>query len=142
MKVKITKLDESATLPQYKTAGAVAFDLSANTDMIIEPNQIAFIPTGLVIATPPGYALVITSRSSTPIKKGLTLPHGIGLIDQDYSGAKDEIKILIHNFTDKPVSVTKGERIAQGFFTPIERAEWIEGEANSESRGGFGSTGQ
>lgn len=141
MKIRITKLQPDIELPQYKTTGAVAFDLAAAQDTTVAPRQIALIPTGLVIATPRGYALIIASRSSTPMKKGFSPPHGIGIIDQDYAGPNDEIKIQVYNFTDTPIIVTKGERIAQAFFVPIARAEWDEGDPEEQSRGGFGSTG-
>ena len=141
MKIRITKIRPDIELPQYKTTGAVAFDLAAAEDTTVAPRQIALVPTGLIIATPRGYALIIAARSSTPIKKGLTLPHGIGIIDQDYAGPDDELKIQVYNFTDAPVIILKNERIAQGFFIPIARAEWEEGAPEETSRGGFGSTG-
>lgn len=141
MKIRITKLQDDIELPQYKTTGAVAFDLAAALDVVVAPRQIALVPTGLIIATPRGYALIIASRSSTPIKKGLSTPHGIGIIDQDYAGPNDEIKIQVYNFTDAPVTIAKGERLAQAFFVPIARAEWEEGGPEETSRGGFGSTG-
>ena len=141
MKIRITKIRPDIELPQYKTTGAVAFDLAAAEDTTVAPRQIALVPTGLIIATPRGYALIIAARSSTPIKKGLTLPHGIGIIDHDYAGPDDELKIQVYNFTDAPVIILKNERIAQGFFIPIARAEWEEGAPEETSRGGFGSTG-
>lgn len=86
--------------------------------------------------------LVVASRSSTPIKKGLTPPHGFGIIDHDYCGPTDEIKVLVYNFTDQPVQITRGEKIAQGVFVKVDRFEWNEVETiDKESRGGFGSTG-
>ncbi len=141
MKIHITRLHSTVPLPAYQTAGSVAFDLASACDLVIEPHATARIPTGLVIATPSGYALLVASRSSTPQKKGLLPPHGIGILDQDYCGPTDELQILVYNFTDAPVAVGKGERIAQGLFVPIERAEWEEGAAAEKNRGGFGSTG-
>lgn len=141
MKVRITRLDPTIELPEYKTAGAVAFDIAPRVDVVVVPHATIRIPTGLIIKTPPGYALIIASRSSTPERKGLLLPNGIGILDQDYCGPTDELHILIYNFTETPVIIKKGERIAQGLFIPIERAEWDEGPAAATSRGGFGSTG-
>ena len=142
MRVRITRLSKEIKLPQYQTAGAVAFDIAASETLAISPQSIARIPTGLIIATPPGYALIIALRSSTPVKKGLNMPHGIGIIDQDFAGPADELKIQVYNFTDKEVIVEKGERIVQALFIPIERAEWEEAPPEEKSRGGFGSTGQ
>jgi len=67
--------------------------------------------------------------------------NGVGVVDPDYSGPSDEVKIEVINFTQKPVRVKKGDRIAQGLFIPVVQAQWIEAdEIRSASRGGFGST--
>ena len=85
--------------------------------------------------------LLVALRSSTPRKKGLHKPHGIGVIDNDYCGDEDEVKVQVFNSTDKEVVVEKGERIAQGIFVKIDKFEWDEVEKMGKSRGGFGSTG-
>lgn len=145
MHVKITRLPsvQDLPLPQYESAGAVGFDLMVATDMEIQPGEIALVPTGLIIETPPGYALILASRSSLPRKKNLHKPHSIGVIDQDYCGPKDEIMIQVRNFSDTPTLLTRGEKIAQGLFVRVDRAEWEEvslGDLQQKSRGGFGST--
>jgi len=140
--VKIFRKDPSVILPAYHTSGSVAFDLAANEDMVIPPREIRLIPTGLVICTPENHMLLVAARSSTPMKKGLMLANGIGIVDQDFCGPDDEIKIQVYNFTDKPVEVKKGDRLAQGLFLHLERVEWEEITSLPEkSRGGFGSTG-
>lgn len=142
MKIKISRLDKSIVLPQYHTAGAVAFDLSSREDLIIAPKEIKLVPTGLVVCVPTGYMLMLAARSSLPLKKGLMLPNSIGVIDQDYCGPEDELKIQLYNFTDQPVEIKKGERLAQGILTKIEKAEWAEtSDLENNNRGGFGSTG-
>lgn len=141
MKVRIKRLGEDVTLPSYETKGSVGFDIQASADIAIAPKAIALIPTGLVVETPPGYMLVMASRSSTPKKHGLTMPHGMGIIDQDYSGDEDELKIQVYNFTDEEVVVKKGARIAQGVFVRVDQATWDEQQTMGASRGGFGSTG-
>lgn len=144
MNVRITRLPyaKDLPLPKYESAGAVGFDFLASRDVTIAPGQIALIPTGLIIKTPPGYALILASRSSTPRKKGLKKPHGIGVIDQDYCGEKDEIQMQMYNFSNAPVTVARGEKIAQGLFVRVDQAQWQEVESvASPSRGGFGSTG-
>jgi len=66
----------------------------------------------------------------------------MGIIDPDFSGNNDEIKVAYYNFTDKTVSIEKGERIAQALFVPIARFEWTEvDEMPNKTRGGFGTTG-
>lgn len=141
MKVRIKRLDSNIPLPKYESQGAVCFDLAARELTEIEPGQVGLIPTGLVVETPPGYMLMLASRSSGPKKHGLLTPHGIGIIDQDYSGDEDELMIQVYNFTDRKVTIDPGTRIAQGGFVRIDRAEWKEASAMGDSRGGFGSTG-
>jgi dUTP pyrophosphatase len=141
--VRIRRLDSSVPLPAYQTPGAAGFDLAASADVLIAPGTIALVPTGLVIEVPPGHFLGIFARSSTPLKKGLMVANGVGVIDQDYCGPADEVKIQVLNFTAAPVQVTRGDRIAQGLFIPVVRAQWQEspGDLRDGSRGGFGATG-
>lgn len=141
MQVKIKRIDDALPLPGYQTAGAVAFDLYSREEIKIAPRSLALIPSNLIIETPPGYALILSARSSLAKKKGLTLANGIGVIDRDYCGPEDEIKISVYNFTDNDVAVEKGERVAQGMFARVDRGEWEEKEISQQSRGGFGSTG-
>ncbi len=141
MKVRIKRIDKELPLPVYETAGAVGFDLLARKDTTIQPQEIVLIPANVIVETPAGYAFIVVSRSSTPRKKGLTKPHGIGIIDQDYCGPEDEVKIQVRNFTDQAVTVKRGEKISQGLFIPVERAEFVEvDEIDRKTRGGFGST--
>lgn len=142
MKVKIRRKNSSIALPTYGTSEAAAFDFAASEDITIQPKEIALVKTGLFVQAPAGYFLAIFSRSSTPRKKGLTMPHGVGVLDSDYSGPEDEVMIMVYNFTDNAVEVKNGERIAQGIFLPTQKVEWEESETLSEkTRGGFGSTG-
>lgn len=142
MKVKIQRVDKSLPLPKYETGGSVGFDFLARKDTTIPPKTIALIPGNVIVEVPANYMLLVSLRSSTPRKKGLLMPHGIGVIDHDYCGPQDEIKIQVYNFTDQPVTVLRGEKIAQGIFVHIDRFEWEEVEGIREkSRGGFGSTG-
>ena len=86
--------------------------------------------------------LAIFARSSTPLKRGLMVANGVGVIDPDYSGPEDEVKIAVVNIRSVPVSVAKGDRIAQGIFLPSPRVTWVEVDAlDKRSRGGFGATG-
>jgi dUTP pyrophosphatase len=141
--VSIRRLHADVTLPAYQTAGAAGFDLAASADVDVPAHAIALIPTGLVIRVPAGHFLGIFARSSTPLKRGLMVANGVGVIDEDYCGATDEVKIQVLNFTGDVVRVSKGDRIAQGLFIPVVRAEWreSEGDLREGSRGGFGATG-
>jgi len=142
MKIKIKRLDKNLPLPKYHTQGSACFDLLAREAMEIAPRSIGLIPCNIIVETPRGYMFVVVPRSSTPKKKGLIIPHGIGIIDQDYSGPEDEVKFQVFNITAEPVLIAKGERLAQGCFMPIMKAEFEEvEETGKKSRGGFGSTG-
>lgn len=140
-KVKIKRIDKSLPLPVYETSGSVGFDLLARETTTINPNEIELIPANVIVEVPEGYMLMLASRSSTPKKKGLTKPHSIGIIDQDYCGETDELKIQVLNFKNEPVTIEKGEKIAQGVFVRVDRLNWQEvDQMTQESRGGFGST--
>ncbi|MFH0851725.1 MAG: dUTP diphosphatase [Candidatus Peregrinibacteria bacterium] len=142
MQVSIQRIDTSLPLPSYQTAGAVGFDLITRETTVIEPHRIALVPGNVIVKVPQGYALLILPRSSLPRKKGLVCPHSIGVIDCDYHGSEDEIKVQVQNISDAPVTVERGERIAQGIFVNVERAEWQEVDGHgAATRGGFGSTG-
>lgn len=139
--VRITRLHAAAALPSAQTAGSAGFDLAASETMTVQPGEVALVPTGLVIAVPEGHFLGLFARSSTPLKRGLMVANGVGVVDSDYSGPADEIKIEVFNFTAAPVIVQAGDRLAQGILIPYTRAEWIEGTPEEgASRGGFGST--
>ena len=139
--VRVTRIHPGARLPRYETAEAAGFDLTAVEPVTIAPGKIGMVPTGLVVKVPQRMFLGIFARSSTPLKRGLMVANGVGVIDPDYCGATDEIKILALNVTDQPVTVNAGDRIAQGIFLEAPRVEWTEGEAAADSRGGFGSSG-
>src|SRR3954447_15226535 len=141
LSVRIARVDPTLSLPAYETAGAVGFDLLARVAMTIEPGALARIPANVIVETPPGYMLLVAARSSLPGKKGLSVPHGIGVIDQDYCGPQDEILVQVYNFTAAPVTVARGDRIAQGVFVRVDQAHWEEADlSDRRSRGGFGST--
>ncbi len=142
MHVSIQRIDSSIPLPSYQTAGAVGFDLITRETTVIEPGKIALVPGNVIVKVPAGYALFLLPRSSLPRKKALVCPHSLGVIDQDYHGEKDELMVQVQNISNEPVTVERGERIAQGIFVRVEQAVWDEVDSHgAETRGGFGSTG-
>jgi dUTP pyrophosphatase len=141
MNVRITRIHPDARLPRYETAGAAGFDLGAVADVTVEPGRVALVPTGLVVKVPDGMFLGIFARSSTPVKRGLMVANGVGVVDPDYCGSTDEVKIAVMNFTDEAVTVRAGDRIAQGILLGAPRVEWVEAGPGDRSRGGFGSSG-
>ncbi len=141
MKVAIKRIDVSLPLPVYETNGSVGFDLLTRAETLIKPREIGLIPTNVIVKVPKGYMLLVAARSSTPRKKGLLIPHGIGIIDHDYCGPNDEVLVQVYNFTEKDVVIQRGEKIAQGVLVKIGKASWREkGILKKTSRGGFGST--
>ena len=141
MKVNIKRVDKTLPLPKYETAGSVGFDLLCRETAEVAPRRIVLIPANVIVETPPGYMLMVCLRSSTPRKHGLLMPQGLGVVDNDYCGENDELQIQVYNFTDKPVTVERGSRIAQAVFVRVGKADWNEvEEMSAPSRGGFGST--
>lgn len=142
MKIKIKRIDRTLPLPERKTAGAAAFDLSARIEVVIPPKAVGYVPLNVVLAVPRGFVFHVFARSGTH-KKGLMLANGVGIIDPDYCGDGDEVIAAYYNFTDRPVAIARGERIAQGIVRSCEDAEWEEVSAmDAASRGGFGTTGK
>jgi dUTP pyrophosphatase len=130
------------SLPSYGTSEAAGFDLAAAHDLVVAPRQITLVRTGLVIEVPTGHFLAIFARSSTPLKRGLVVANGVGVVDPDYCGPSDEVMIQVLNVTRADVSVTRGDRLAQGILLPCPRITWQEVlDLRAEARGGFGATG-
>ncbi len=143
VEVGIHRLDSSVTPPVYQTRGSAGFDLASSADLTVAPGEVALVPTGLVIQVPAGHFLGVFARSSTPLKRGLMVANGVGVVNPDYCGPNDEIKIEVFNFTSAPVSVRRGDRLAQGVIVPFVQAAWrdLDAAPSSETRGGFGATG-
>ncbi len=142
MRLKIRRLDSTIPLPTYGTEDAAGFDLAAAQDLTVAPRQIALVRTGLVIEVPTGHCLGIFARSSTPLKRGLLVANGVGIIDPDYSGPTDEVMIQVLNITDSDVHIRRGDRLAQAIVLAAPRVSWQEvSEIRDVARGGFGATG-
>jgi dUTP pyrophosphatase len=134
---------EGLALPAYATAGSAGMDLLAavQSPVRIGPGERALIPTGLIVALPPGYELQVRPRSGLALRHGITLPNSPGTIDEDYRG---EIAVIVLNTGADAFVVERGARIAQAVLAPVSRAAWREVEsleATARNAGGFGSTG-
>ena len=143
-KVAVKKLREGAILPTFGSAQAAGADLYAclERDVTIAPGETAFIPTGLAMELPRGYAGLIYARSGLACKRGLAPANKVGVVDSDYRG---EFIVALHNHGTQPQTIAHGERIAQLVVTPVLIPEYIEVETLSETdrgAGGFGSTGK
>ena len=131
-------------LPAYATSGAAGLDLVAAVDTPVEimPGKRALIPTGLMIAVPPGFEAQVRPRSGLALNNGLTVLNSPGTIDSDYRG---EVKIILANLGDEAVNILRGTRIAQLVVAPVQRITWLhvtELEGTKRGEGGFGSTGK
>lgn len=142
MTLKIFRIDKTLPMPKYHTAGTVAFDLYSRVNLTVKPQTMELIPANLIVQVPAGYMLMIAARSSTPIKKGLVARNGIGIVDQDYCGHDDELRLHMYNFTKNDIKVARGERLCQAVLVKIAKVEFKEiDQITVKSRGGFGSTG-
>ena len=141
MKVPVRRIDKELPLPEYKTAGAVAMDCVVREDIEVPAQGIAMASLNVALKPPAGHFVLIAARSSLH-KRGLMLANGIGIGDEDYSGDNDEYRAALHNFTDAPVTVTRGERVAQMIILPFDKVTWEEVDTlQNPDRGGFGTTG-
>lgn len=140
-RIPITRIDPEMPLPEFSTRGAVGFDIYARTTISIPPRTVGLIPSNLIIEVPQGYVLLVALRSSSPKRLGLLMPHGVGVIDNDFCGPDDEIQVQVYNFKSTSCLIEKGNRVAQGIFIRTDRFTWNEDAPRKESRGGFGSTG-
>jgi dUTP pyrophosphatase len=143
--VKFRLRPECADLgpPHYASDLAAGADLRAAVaePLTLAPGARAVVPTGLTLEIPPGFEAQVRARSGLALKKGLALANGVGTIDADYRG---EVGVIVVNLGGEPVTIERGERIAQLVVAPVVRAAFepapeLNGTARGE--GGFGSTG-
>jgi dUTP diphosphatase len=129
-------------LPERATPHAAGYDVrSAETEVVLRPGEIRLVGTGLVMELPEGVECQVRPRSGLALKHGVTLPNSPGTIDPDYRG---ELRIILQNLGSAPVTLARGERIAQLVFARFEIPEITERHALSATargEGGFGSTG-
>ena len=146
LRVEITRIaparGEPLPLPAYATDGAAGLDLRADVPVVLQPGGRALVPTGVSIAIPAGYEGQVRPRSGLALRHGLTCLNSPGTIDSDYRG---EVGVILANLGQEPVSLARGDRIAQLVFAVVARAELVEvGTLSGTARGagGFGHTGQ
>lgn len=143
MHLRIKRLRPDVELPRYATPGSAAFDLAAADRVDVAPGAVVLVGTGLVVHVPAGFFLAIFARSSTPLRRKLMVANGVGVLDSDYCGPEDEVKVQVWNMSAETVTLAPGDRIAQGMVLPAPQITWEEVKVlEHTSRGGFGSTGQ
>jgi len=136
--------DADLPLPAYRTAGAAGCDLVAALEqpLTLQPLQRALVPTGLAIAIPDGFEGQVRPRSGMALRHGLGMPNAPGTIDSDYRG---ELQVCVINLDPAPLTLHRGDRIAQLVVAPVARARFEVVAALDDTvrgSGGFGSTGR
>ena len=131
--------DSPEFLPKRANPTDAGADLMSTETLEIYPGEQKLVDTGVAVKIPEGYAGFVYNRSSQG-KKGITIPHSVGVIDADYRG---NIKVILKNLGEDPYEIQRGDRIAQLVIVPVLLVEF-EDIWNDTQRGtgGFGSTGK
>lgn len=145
MDVKFAKIHPDAIIPKFQTSGAAAADLYSCTEyVVIYPGETAAIKIGIKSEFPSDYVALIYARSGLATRQGLAPANKVGVIDSDYRG---EWIVALHNHSNEPREVHKGDRVAQVIFQEVVHPNVIETNEDELSNtdrgtGGFGSTGK
>ena len=142
--VRVEPEGRGLELPRYQTDHAAGADLHAalEQDLVLEPGARALVSTGIALAIPPGYEGQVRPRSGLAVRDGVTLLNAPGTIDADYRGT---VRLVVVNHGAAPVTIRRGERLAQLVFARVERAalELVAAlPPSGRGAGGFGSTGR
>jgi len=140
--ILIRRLDPGVGLPSYAHPGDAGADLTTTVDVHLEPGERAMVPTGISIALPDGYAAFVHPRSGLAARCGISIVNAPGTVDAGYRG---EVKVMLINLDpSEPVTLRRGDRIAQLVVQRVERARFVEVErlpGSDRGDGGYGSTG-
>ena len=143
--IKIKRLDNSTDLPLpcYESEGSSGMDIRAcvKVPVVLDPGKIRLIPTGLAVSIPPGFEAQIRPRSGLALKHGVGMVNAPGTIDSDYRG---EIGVIVINWGERPITIRRGDRIAQMIITRVYKADIMEVDrldATQRGEGGFGHSG-
>ena len=142
MQITFQKLDRELPTPAHAHPGDGAVDLYARTAATLEPGAWAHIPTGIAVAIPDGYAGLVVPRSGLAARHGVGVANGPGLVDAGYRG---EVGVIAINHGLSPVTIERGDRIAQLMVVPVASQEFVEVDElpdTTRGEGGFGSTGR
>jgi dUTP pyrophosphatase len=142
VEILISRLDPEVPLPSYAHPGDAGADLTTTVDVQLAPGERALVPTGISIALPEGYVALVHPRSGLAARFGVSIVNAPGTVDAGYRG---EIKVMLINLDPRePVSLDRGDRIAQLVVQQVERARFVEVESlpgSVRGAGGYGSTG-
>ncbi|MEC9485071.1 MAG: dUTP diphosphatase [Candidatus Izemoplasma sp.] len=131
-------------LPKRSTMHSAGYDIALIEDLTIPPGKIALGVTGIKAYMKDDEVLKLYPRSSLPKRYRLTIPNNVGIIDKDYYSNPDNdgaIFVSLYNFGKTPVTIKKGERVAQGIFQKYLISP-DEPPVKTSRNGGFGSTGK
>ena len=136
--------DSDVSLPRYMTPDAAGMDifLAVDQEVILEPGEIALLPTGFSMALPKGFEAQIRPRSGLAVKHGIGLINSPGTIDADYRG---EVKIAVINLGKTEYVFQRGDRVAQMVINRVYRArpqQVTSLDETDRNDGGFGHTGK
>lgn len=138
------KLHPDAITPQYNYESDSGFDLHSVEDITIGPFGRALVPSGLSFDIKDGYEIQVRTKSGLAINQGLMVLNSPGTVDNGYTG---EVKGIIFNTNNHPVTITKGMKFGQAVLCPVVNGGWVHLEQKetieNKERGsnGFGSTG-
>ena len=141
IEIPITVCRQGAVIPRYTRAGDGGMDITCPVDIVIPAGATMIAPTGLKVAVPEGWMLLVFPRSGISVKTGLRVANSPGLIDAGY---RDEVGVILHNTGTEEFALSAGTRIAQ--FVLVQRTEIVFTETMSVAEigqnrgGGFGST--
>ena len=147
MVIKVKKLSPTAIVPTKSRKSDAGYDLYADENFTLRPEETILISTGIALAIPDGYAGLIWDRSGLGSKG---IHRHAGVVDSSYRG---EVKVALSNshsgegsdYLDNTYFITKGDRIAQILFQKVPHFELVETEElDDTNRGssGFGSSGR
>ena len=138
------KLHPDAFDPKYNYETDSGFDLHAVEEVEIPAFGRALIPTGISFDIKDGYEIQVRSKSGLAINQGLMILNSPGTVDNGYSG---EVKGILFNTNNHPVTITKGMKIGQAVLCPVVNGKWVnlvqQNQIKEKDRAdkGFGSTG-
>lgn len=140
--IALLRLDRELPAPAYAHPGDAGADLMTTVDVELAPGERALVPTGVAIALPEGYVALVHPRSGLAARHGVSIVNTPGTVDAGYRG---EVKVLLVNLDPRePVSLRRGDRVAQLVVQRVERARFVEVDvlpASPRGAGGYGSTG-
>ena len=131
--------EDKEFLPRRANRTDAGADLMSTENLELYPGEQKLVDTGVAVKIPEGYAGFVFNRSSQG-KKGITIPHSVGVIDADYRG---NIKVILKNIGEDPYKIDRGDRIAQLVIMPVLLVEFTDiWNDTARGSGGFGSTGK